>query len=231
LKTDKVKSCQLTNKCTDFSFEVKDKNCFCVNYLINRTGYYTNSPKKFAKENHFADRKLNWKNFLAVPVLVNNKLIGQIALADKAGDFNDEDLDLVQQIAVKFAMVILRLTTENQLIENRNLYHSLFQHMKNGFALHEIIVDEEQNPIDYKFIDVNDSFEKITGLKKELLIGKTVLEVIPGIEKKWIEIYGKVALNGEAIVFEMESPILKKKFKVNAFSPKKDQFATLFEEG
>ena len=119
---------------------------------------------------------------------------------------------------------------ENQLVESRNLYQSIFENMTNGFALHEIILDQNKQPINYRFITVNDSFCNITNLNKENVVGKTVLEVIPDIEKQWIEIYGKVALTGETYSFEMEAKPLGKKFKVNAFSPKKGQFAVIFNE-
>ena len=71
---------------------------------------------------------------------------------------------------------------------------------------------------------------KITGFTKEAIIGKNVKEVIPDIEKIWIEIYGKVAMEGISVNFEMESAALGKKFKVNAYSPCKGQFATIFDE-
>ncbi|MDD4652918.1 MAG: PAS domain-containing protein, partial [Methanothrix sp.] len=89
-----------------------------------------------------------------------------------------------------------------QLKQAEHDYRTLFQEMLDGFALHEIICDGQGNPINYRFLDVNPAFERLTGLKKEDLIGSTVLEVLPGTEKHWIEIYGKVALTGEPAFFE-----------------------------
>ncbi|OFX18910.1 MAG: hypothetical protein A2033_12235 [Bacteroidetes bacterium GWA2_31_9] len=222
--------CLTDNKCSSIPDKDNKYSCFCGDGLNMRRGFFTNEPKSYAKEKYFPKRKISWKNFLSVPVIAEDKLIGQIVLADKISDFNSDDLFLVQQIAQKYAMVILRLRTEDELLINRNLYRSLFHNMKNGFALHEIILDSKNKAIDYKFIDLNESYEKITGLKKKNIIGKTVKEVIPGIEEKWIEIYGKVALNDEKYNFEMDAKVLGKKFKVNAFSPIKGQFATLFDE-
>ncbi len=54
--------------------------------------------------------------------------------------------------------------------------------MNAGFAYHKVIVNDNNDPIDYKYLEVNPAFEKLTGLKKEDLIGKTVTEAIPGIE-------------------------------------------------
>jgi two-component system, chemotaxis family, CheB/CheR fusion protein len=123
-----------------------------------------------------------------------------------------------------------RKQMEFDLQKTTNLYQALFKNMTKGFALHQIITDSLGNPVDYRFIDVNQHFEIITGLKKDEIQGRTILEVLPEIEKIWIEKYGKVALTGEHLIFEQESKILKKTFRVNAYSPIHGQFATLFEE-
>ena len=53
--------------------------------------------------------------------------------------------------------------------------------MINGFALHEIICDPQGKPVDYRFLEINPAFERITGLKASDVVGKTVLEVLPDI--------------------------------------------------
>ena len=109
-------------------------------------------------------------------------------------------------------------------------FRLLFENMLEAFALHEIITDESNNPIDYRFIDVNPGFEKLTGLKRKEILNKTVLEVLPNTEKEWIEKYGKVALHGKAVQFEQYAQELNKHFKVIAYSPKIGYFATIFED-
>lgn len=123
-----------------------------------------------------------------------------------------------------------RIQNETLLKEKDEKYRSLIKLMENGFALHEIICDEKGKPCDYRFLEVNTGFEKMTGLDADGIIGKTVLEVLPKTEPYWIEIYGKVALFGEAIRFERYSQEFDKYYEVLAFSPKKDQFATVFTD-
>ena len=84
--------------------------------------------------------------------------------------------------------------------------------------------------MDYRFLDVNPTYERLTGLKKEDLIGRSVLEVMPGTERHWIETYGKVALTGEPAFFEYYSVELKKHFEVRAFRTAVNQFACLFAD-
>ena len=107
-------------------------------------------------------------------------------------------------------------------------YHSLFNEMIDAFAVHEIILDDSGTPVDYRFLAVNPSFETMTGLRADDIIGKTVLEAIPEVEPFWIEIYGKVALTGEAVQFESYSSIAQKFFSVSAYRPKPFQFACTF---
>ena len=105
--------------------------------------------------------------------------------------------------------------------------------MLDGFAYHKIIFDKAGKPVDYVFLEVNRAFEKMTGLKRERIIGKRVTEVLPGIEKDpadWIGIYGKVALTGEPVQFENYNEALSKWFKVMAYNPEKDHFVALFED-
>ncbi|MCP3682163.1 MAG: HAMP domain-containing protein [bacterium] len=100
---------------------------------------------------------------------------------------------------------ICRKLAEETMRESEEKYRTLFTKMINGFAFHKIVVDEKGTPIDYIFLEINNAFEKLTGLKRENLIGKRVTEVLPGIEKDsvdWIGKYGKVALEGEMIHFE-----------------------------
>jgi len=109
-------------------------------------------------------------------------------------------------------------------------YQTLFERMLNGFASHEIICDNKGQPIDYCFLNINPAFERMTGLKREDIIGKTVLEVLPGTEKYWIDVYGKVALSGKPINFENESRELGKYFEVTAFKTDHLQFACIFTD-
>ncbi|MBN2343040.1 MAG: PAS domain S-box protein [Deltaproteobacteria bacterium] len=108
-------------------------------------------------------------------------------------------------------------------------YVSLFNSMLNGFAVHEIICNPQGKPVNYRFLDINPAFEKITGLRRDI-IGKTVLEVLPNTEPIWIEKYGEVALTGEPIQFSQFSGELGKYFTVTAYSPAPKRFVVVFED-
>ncbi len=119
---------------------------------------------------------------------------------------------------------------QNALQESEQRYRSLFTEMQEGFALHEIVCDADGKPIDYRFLDSNPAFEKITGLPSSTTIGKTVKQLMPDIEQSWIDRYGDVALNGSAVAFENFAQPLDKHFHVMAFCPQKGKFAVLFTD-
>ncbi|MBI5055749.1 MAG: MEDS domain-containing protein [Nitrospirae bacterium] len=124
-------------------------------------------------------------------------------------------------------------TVKDALKRSEEKLHSLFSNMSEGFAYHKIVLDAKGKPCDYIFLEVNRSFERLTGLKGKDVIGKKVTEAMPGIEKDptdWIGKYGKVALTGRPMQFESYSESLKKWYSVSAFSPHKGYFAVTFTD-
>jgi signal transduction histidine kinase/CheY-like chemotaxis protein len=70
----------------------------------------------------------------------------------------------------------------------------------------------------------------MTGLSAAKIIGKTVREVLHGIEDIWIEKYGRVALTGEPVFFESYSADLNKHFEITVFQPRPNHFACIFSD-
>ncbi len=116
---------------------------------------------------------------------------------------------------------------EESLIENEKKYRLLVEEMTQGIAVHEAVYDDYGNMIDYRFLDMNKSFEKILGIKKEDWIGKTVLEVLPKTEKYWIDTYSQVVKTGKAIDYENYSVELDRYFHVVAYNNQPNQFAVI----
>ena len=111
--------------------------------------------------------------------------------------------------------------------------NNIFNNAPFGYALHKIVLDGNGKPIDYEFIEVNEVFERLTGLKKENVIGKTVKEITPRIESgkfDWISFYGRVALENTREVFDQYSEPLCQFFNVHAYSPEKEYFITIFTD-
>jgi len=120
-----------------------------------------------------------------------------------------------------------RKQTEESLRISEERYRELFNGMIDGFALHEIICDANGKPIDYRFLEVNPAFERMTGFQSENLIGRNALEIMPLTEPYWIEVYGSVALTGRTTFYENYSREFDRYFEVSVYCPRPRQFATI----
>lgn len=112
-----------------------------------------------------------------------------------------------------------------------SFYKSLIERSPIGYALHRVILDENGEPVDYEFLDINKSYEQITGYKKNNISGKTIRELYPGdheeINNK-VKIFGEVALNRTETSLTLFSLPLNKWFKVLVHSPMKNYFVTVY---
>lgn len=123
-----------------------------------------------------------------------------------------------------------RRKAEARSQEHEAQYWSLFENMVTGFALHEIVYDDQGRPVDYRYLEVNPAFERLTGLSAKELVGKTVSEALPAVEKHWVEIFAQVALTGKPVAYENYFADLGKYYDTWVFSPKPGQFAVIFSD-
>jgi PAS domain S-box-containing protein len=93
-------------------------------------------------------------------------------------------------------------------------YRTLFNSLMEGYCIIEMVFDANGKPVDYRFLEINQAFEEQTGLHEAQ--GKLMRELAPDHEEHWFEIYGKIALTGEAAWFENEAKALNRWYEVRA---------------
>lgn len=108
-------------------------------------------------------------------------------------------------------------------------YESMFKNMLEGIAVHKMIYDDNGDPKDYIYLDINPAFTEITGLDKSI-IGKSVLEIMPKTERYWIETFGYTAKTGQAQRYENYAKEFNKYYDVVVYSHKKDYFTIIFKD-
>ena len=119
---------------------------------------------------------------------------------------------------------------QHGLAERERRYRSLFENMLEGFAYCEMLFDDRGRPIDFVYLDVNPTFEKLTGLAN--VLGKKFTEVIPGeraSQPELFERYGRVALTGKPERFEIELKALGMWFSISAYGAGKGCFVAVFD--
>ena len=91
-------------------------------------------------------------------------------------------------------------TAKEQLRESEEKYRALFDSIDEGFCVVEVLFDDADNALDYRFLEINRVFEKQTGISNA--VGRRMREIAPAHEEHWFQIYGQVALTGESRRFE-----------------------------
>ena len=74
---------------------------------------------------------------------------------------------------------VSQINSEDQLKEYQAKYKVLFDNVSSGVAIYEATNDGE----DFVFVDFNPAAEETEQIKKEQLIGKSVVDVFPGVKE------------------------------------------------
>lgn len=121
--------------------------------------------------------------------------------------------------ASKIAREITELKqAQNQIQASEERYRALFDSIDEGFCTIEMMFDAAGKPVDYRFLEINPAFEKLTGIPAdEALRGTPISQLVPNFEERWYQLYGEVALTGEPVRAEQGSEAMGRWFDVNAF--------------
>ena len=104
---------------------------------------------------------------------------------------------------------------EEKLRQSEEKYRALFESLDAGYCVIEMRIEPDQ-PLDYKFIEVNKAFERQSTLTNAK--GKWMRDLRPNHEESWFEIYRDVALTGQPVWLEHFGRELNNRwFAVNAF--------------
>ena len=114
------------------------------------------------------------------------------------------------------------------LRESEEKFHSLFEHMTSGFVLYEMLYDANGNEYDARTIEINPSYEKMVGVRKEDVLGKSIFELFPFVSSERILSYSKVSRTGVPMHIEILNPAIGKIFDAYAYSPKPGFVAVVF---
>src|SRR5208282_3473855 len=146
----------------------------------------------------------------------------------------DQNLDS-SGIATRMFGIVQDITerkqAEERLRKSEENYRMLWDSMDEAFCSIEMLFDQDDKPVDYRFLEVNPAFAKQTGMDNAQ--GRRIRELQPQQEEYWYQIFGQVARTGRAVRFENEAAQLHRWYEVHAFrvgDPRENKVAILFSD-
>ena len=118
------------------------------------------------------------------------------------------------------------------IFEEKN-YTLLLKNMPDAYAAHRLILDDRGNTVGCILLHVNPAFEKMTGFKKEDLIGRKAAEILSKIDlyrPDFLGVFGKIARTGDTVRFKHHSAQLNRSFHVIAYGTEEGQFSFILQE-
>ena len=186
-------------------------------------------PEKHAKQYYNDEQKLmkSGTPLINHEEIIENKNTGEIRwnLSTKV-PLKDSFGNTIGLIGIN-RDITKRKQIEETLRDNEEKLSTLFSSMTEMVALHEMVYNNHGEAINYRITDCNNSFTKITGLKRDEVIGRLATEIYQTPNPPYIEEYSRVAQTGEPYDYSTYVEPMDKHFMISVVSPKKNHFATI----
>lgn len=80
--------------------------------LNSKKGFYTNDPANHFTSTGLPKGHIPLKNYLSVPAMINDIIVGQISLANSDNGFSDADVAAIEKVATLYALAVFRKQNE-----------------------------------------------------------------------------------------------------------------------
>ncbi|MCS7089667.1 MAG: PAS domain S-box protein [Verrucomicrobiota bacterium] len=150
----------------------------------------------------------------------------EIPIADSAAPIRDAEGRL-RGVVLVFRDQTAERAARRAVEESEARFQSLFAGASEMIALHRLEFDAKGHPVDYRLLDVNPSYERIMGRKREAVRGRLASEVYGSNPPPFLETFARVAVTGEPYRFEMWWEPTQRLFDVSVAPFGPGGFATL----
>jgi PAS domain S-box-containing protein len=123
-----------------------------------------------------------------------------------------------------------RKRAEAAVAESERRFRQLFERSASALAVYDVAYDAQGNGSDFRYVDINPTFERVTRRVRSEVVGRSALEVTPEIKSDWFKLFGHVARTGEPVTFERYVQHLGMYFAGVAYSPGPNQVAVSFTD-
>ncbi|MBD2309371.1 response regulator [Chroococcidiopsis sp. FACHB-1243] len=144
---------------------------------------------------------LNIGSFLSIPLVRNGEWRFLLVIYHtEPYDWRDDEIELTRELANRIWTRLERARAEVGLRRSEEKYRLLFNSIDEGYALCELLYDDDERAIDWKILQVNPAFESLTGLRD--VAGKNATQLDRPLNQNWLQTFGTVAQTGESTRFE-----------------------------
>ena len=164
---------------------------------------------------------------LANRTVLAHKNGGEHQIADSAAPIRSDDGEIVGVVLV-FRDVSGEYRKDNALKMSEARFHSLFDNMAEGVAIHQLIYDARGTVVNYEIVDVNPQFEKVLNISREAVVHKTATEAYATVDPPYLAQYSAVSETGTPARFETYFPPMDKYFYISVANLGGGSFATIF---
>ena len=170
--------------------------------------------------------------YVGVPLIKNGEFVVGLGVhVQGPRAWTPAEVALIEETAERTWAAVERARAEEALARSERHYRLLFDSIDQGLCTLQVLFDEQGRPHDYRFLQTNAAFEQQTGIHQG--VGRRMREFAPTHETFWYEVYGQIAMTGEARRFEHAAEALNRFYDVFAFrvgAPEERQVAVLFND-
>ncbi|WAJ27237.1 GAF domain-containing protein [Antarcticirhabdus aurantiaca] len=163
--------------------------------------------------------------YLGIPLsLPDGEVVGALAAIDtQPRDWSEADMRRLRSIArtVEKEMAV-------RISESR--WRSLFEGLQEGFILGRVVRDTAGRIVDWRYEAVNDAWHDLLGIPRGTAVGRTVRELLPGVEDEWVSEFARVVELGEPVRFTRRVGTLERWYDGSAQPIGGDHFTVFFSE-
>lgn len=106
-------------------------------------------------------------------------------------------------------------------------YRLLFHNMAEGFALYELLYDEQGEPADWRVLEVNEAYARHTGINSHQIVGRRIGELYPAARLQYLSRFAEVVSTQHPVTFETYSEVTNRHHRVTSFPAGGSRFANI----
>nr|WP_246413022.1 GAF domain-containing protein [Methylobacterium brachythecii] len=165
------------------------------------------------------------------PILRGETVLGVLKLQSvKPFCFDERDLDQIVLFAGAATAGITEAAARSEARAKDVYWRRLFDRLNEGFIVGEVVRNADGRITDWRNIEVNPACGELLGIDPTTAIGRTIREVLPGIEDAWVNEFADVVETGQPKTFTREVATVSRWYEGHAFKLEGDRFGVIFLE-